>query len=65
MENLRSFLFSNIITFVYKPFIYLLSIFILYEEFFIRINSAYRHNVLLAKYTKWKVFKVGFLNLQN
>lgn len=65
LENLRGFLFPIILTLAYIPFIYLLALYIIYEEFFIRIDNAYRHNTLMAKYAKWKVFRVGLLNLSK
>lgn len=65
LENLRSFLFPIVMTFTYIPFIYLLALFIMYEEFFNRIDSAYRHNTLMAKYAKWRIFRIGFLNLSK
>jgi hypothetical protein len=62
-QNLKSFVFPVVMTVAYLPFIYLVSLYIAYEEFFVRVRIAYRHNKLMAKFARWEVIKKGRLSL--
>lgn len=60
-QNLQSFLFPILLTAIYIPFLYAIIVFMFYEEFFVVINSAFRHRKLLAKHAKREIWnKAGF-----
>jgi hypothetical protein len=59
ISNLKSFLLPVFLTLAYIPFIYGVALFMLYQEFFIAMDSAYRHHKLLGKYAKWQVLRSG------
>lgn len=60
-QNLQSFLLPILLTAIYIPFLYAIIVFMFYEEFFLIINSAFRHRKLLAKYAKKRVWnEAGF-----
>lgn len=63
IENLKDFLLPIIMTFLYIPFIYVLVLYMIYEEFLVRMKMAFRHNEQLGKYAKKKVFEVGGFSL--
>jgi hypothetical protein len=65
MSNLKSFLLPVFLTITYMPFVYFISLFMLYETFFVRINMAYRHNKALGRYAKFRVVLAGGLSLSK
>lgn len=55
IQNLDSFLLPILLTFAYMPFTYLMAIYSTLEEFFIRVNIAYRHNKRMKIFAKRQV----------
>jgi len=64
-NNLESFLFPIAMAALYMPFIYLIALYMAYEEFFVRIRIAHRHDRAMARYAKWQIIKKGKLSLKT
>lgn len=65
VENLRSFIFPLIMIILFFPFLYLYSLYVLYESFFSMIKVSSREDKNYYKYAKRKLFKICFLNLRK
>lgn len=65
LYNLRTFLISPILSLGYIPFLYLFTLYIVYETLFVRINIFTKKNKALAVYGKWEIFKLCNLHLSR
>lgn len=63
LDNFRSFLIAPILTFLFLPFMYFLSLFMTYEILFVRINVMFRHDDYLNKNIKISIVKNCLINL--
>ena len=63
MDNLRSFLLPPILTIVFLPFMYLFTLFIMYESYFIRLD-IFNENKAITRYAKRKILALCHLNLK-
>jgi hypothetical protein len=64
IANLDNFLFPIFMTVLYLPFMYFLAIYVAYEQFFLRVDNAFRHHKPMIPFVKWSIFKKGSLNLR-
>lgn len=65
IENLKDFLLPIMLTFIYIPFIYALILYMIYEEFFVRMKMAFRHDERLGRYARKKVLEYGRFSLSR
>lgn len=63
VNTFLSFILPIILMLIFIPFIYILSMQILYEDIFIRVKSSVRKNKKLYRYLKLKTRKTFFLRL--
>jgi len=63
MENTRSILVSPVLTVLYMPFLYLLTLMFQYETLFIRLKFMSRDDKAFRRSLKWQVFKTAKFNL--
>lgn len=64
LKNVRDFLVPILLTIAFLPIIYLMAIYIKYEDIFIRIDIA-NTDIDLARYAKQKIFFKCHLNLSK
>lgn len=62
--NLKEFLLPIILTIALIPFLYILALYMTYENFWVRLNVIFRNNKKLRRYIKWKVLTKCRGNLQ-
>jgi len=66
MDNLLTFLLPPALTFVYLPFIYLLALYVAYNNIFVFLDVwVKKRNRELAKFAKRKIFCTYFANLRK
>jgi hypothetical protein len=52
LQNLEGFLLPILLTFLFLPYAYIMSLWSAYEQLFLKTNDAYRHNPSMAKYAR-------------
>lgn len=62
-QNQKTFWLPIFLSFGIIPFVYCLALFMVYQDFFVRIGHRYQKNPVMAKYIKFKALKTAFLNL--
>ena len=63
-ENLRTFILPPLLTVGYMPFMYLVALFMAYEDFFILLDLRVgKRDAMLAKFTKWQILRLCHVNL--
>jgi hypothetical protein len=65
IDNLRVFLLPFVLTLLYIPFLFIFTLFMAYENLFVKINFYYEGKKALMKYIQFKVFLLCFLNLNK
>lgn len=63
LTTLKKLLLPIILIIWSIPFLYLLSLYSLYESFFIRIKYLYHNNIKLQSYAKWQIFSKCLFNM--
>lgn len=64
IDNLRSFLLPPVLTFTYSPFIYLMALYIKYENIYLRMD-LFNEKKKILKYAKRKIFVLCHFNLKK
>lgn len=64
IDNLRSFLLPPVFTFAYLPFIYLMALYIKYENIYLRMD-LFNEDKKILKYAKRKIFVLCHFNLRK
>lgn len=64
-ENLKDFILGPLLTFTIMPFIYLLSVYAVYDQIFLQTRLRMGDNKTLARYTKRKIFNACGLSLKK
>jgi len=64
-KNLKSFFLSSVFTILYLPFVYLISLYIQYESFFVRIKWNFKDKKSLSRHIRWKIFLSCGFNLNK
>lgn len=54
-DNIRTFIFPIIMTFVFLPFIYFYALYVHYQSLFVRISFFFKDNKSLCKFAKWRI----------
>jgi hypothetical protein len=62
-ENLRAFIFQPLMTLLYIPFIYLLGLFIAYQDLFVRLDIFLKRDKPLADFAKREILLLCKANL--
>ena len=65
LDNLRSFIFPPLLTFMLLPYIYLLALFMEYEQLFFRLDWKFKGGDALARFTKMKIIKFCLFDLKK
>lgn len=65
INNLRTFILPPILSIGFLPFIYIMALWIKYDEIFIRLKIGLDKDVKLARFAKRKIFRFCHLNLRK
>ncbi len=64
-DNLRAFLLPVILSLAFMPFLYLFTLYITYETLFTRVDIFIKEDRKLARFAKWRVFRLCHFNLKR
>jgi hypothetical protein len=64
-ETLKSFMLPLLLTVLYIPYLYVLSLVFAYEDIFIRLTVFFRDNQGLRRVAKWEAIKSCLLNINK
>lgn len=62
-DNLRAFLLPPSLTFAYIPFLYLLALYMAYENLFVRLDISWKKDKALTKFAKQRILTLCLVNL--
>lgn len=63
IDNLRAFLLPLLLTSAYIPFLYLVALYMAYENLFVRLDICWKKDKALTKFTKQRILTLCLVNL--
>lgn len=65
LKNLEDFLVPIVLTFVLLPYIYVMALYMTYEELFVRLKIRLQEDRLLMRFGQWQVVRACLFRLSS